>query len=318
MRRATADSGSEPNREFFGRIHGETLEALDVDEPVLGIAEARNGDAWLATRDRVLQVRSARPQHIARETRLSARFLSGPVQTADGAIWVSTETAILRVDTDAESPAVMRAGRFWLTSDTRGEIVPTDVSHVAVRTAYRDSFGTTWIGTVGAGLLRSLRSSASAPETFAHADGLANDAVWAVFEDREHNLWIGTQNGLQSFRDVRFRTLRWPREVDGLVAGRDNTVWTATPDGLARVGAQATRVHLTRDRIMAMTGDHRGRVWVYTPASVVSLADGGDETIQLDRGSSPHDVVAMAVDNADTVWLCDRTRGVLRWRNQQS
>jgi hypothetical protein len=40
-----------------------------------------------------------------------------------------------------------------------------------------------------------------------HRDGLSNDSIWDLFEDREHNPWIGTQNGLNRLRNDKFSTL---------------------------------------------------------------------------------------------------------------
>ncbi len=44
-------------------------------------------------------------------------------------------------------------------------------------------------------------------EKFAERDGLSTEFVWCLLEDREHNVWVGTQNGLNRFRDEKVVTL---------------------------------------------------------------------------------------------------------------
>jgi ligand-binding sensor domain-containing protein len=122
-RRATAAwVGTESG--VLGRIRDETLTAVDVGAPVVGVLEARNGDALIATHDRVLRYRPGRPLVPIEEGKLPARFVSGPVQARDGSIWITTEAGLVRVDGRAQSAAVVRAGRLWLISDGNGDVLP--------------------------------------------------------------------------------------------------------------------------------------------------------------------------------------------------
>jgi len=44
-------------------------------------------------------------------------------------------------------------------------------------------------------------------EKYSQFDGLSAARVWCFLEDREHNIWVGTQNGLNRFRDEKITTL---------------------------------------------------------------------------------------------------------------
>src|SRR5260370_32906682 len=79
-----------------------------------------------------------------------------------------------------------------------------------IRMAMRDNDGNVWIATRESGVLRvakkSSGSSYTAPEVdrLSANDGLSSDSVWDIFEDRERNLWVATQNGLNRLRDDKF------------------------------------------------------------------------------------------------------------------
>lgn len=70
-----------------------------------------------------------------------------------------------------------------------------------MRCILEDRAGTFWFGTQGQGLTR-LRNGAF--EVFTEREGLSNDHVWAMYEDADGTLWLGTENGLTRYRQGRF------------------------------------------------------------------------------------------------------------------
>src|SRR5271166_5645240 len=59
--------------------------------------------------------------------------------------------------------------------------------------------GGLWIGTPARGLMHSYEGRTS---LFTHKDGLSGDQVKALFEDREGTIWVGTNAGLDRFREL--------------------------------------------------------------------------------------------------------------------
>ena len=66
-----------------------------------------------------------------------------------------------------------------------------------------------WITTAGDGLRRApapelvrgqIKEFSTAVESFTARDGLSDDVVRTILQDREGNIWIGTSNGLDRFR----------------------------------------------------------------------------------------------------------------------
>src|SRR5260370_36602073 len=133
-------------------------------------------------------------------------------------------------------------GKFWLSKDARGIIWITrpdgargtvDESQISsgsstiktldIHTVLRDGEGNTWIGTFGAGVARLLGDSIYLRnmETFSQPDGLSGDFVWCLLEDRERNIWVGTQSGLNRFCDGKGATVtRREGLASDSVAGR--------------------------------------------------------------------------------------------------
>lgn len=68
-----------------------------------------------------------------------------------------------------------------------------------VRSIYEDHKGNFWIGTEGAGILLFDRAAGKIMAQYADADGLSNNSVLNISEDRLGNLWLSTFNGLSFF-----------------------------------------------------------------------------------------------------------------------
>src|SRR5215467_10346842 len=90
-------------------------------------------------------------------------------------------------------------------------------------------------------------SYAQQPYTFSHIDqsnGLLNNNVWSIAQDKKGYIWIGMQNALQRYDGSRFVNYS-----DGLIDHGD---------GIVNVG------HLYSD-------DAHNRVWSLTPMQVKKL-----------------------------------------------
>lgn len=64
-----------------------------------------------------------------------------------------------------------------------------------------DSASHIWFGTEGRGMVRYTPSS-GALKAYTTRDGLPNDVVYKVIEDRNRNLWISTNKGLVCYEPL--------------------------------------------------------------------------------------------------------------------
>ena len=97
---------------------------------------------------------------------------------------------------------------------------------------FRSSDGSLWIGTVQ-GLLHLHRGKID------RFNDLSGDVVTKILEDREGNVWVSTEDGLDRFREFAVPTLSVNEGLSNstvhvVEATPDGSVWIATSDGLNR------------------------------------------------------------------------------------
>src|SRR5205814_2057391 len=140
-----------------------------------------------------------------------------------------------------------------------------------------DRDGNLWIGAYG-GLVRYRQGIFA---TFTTKDGLPDDDVTALFEDREGTLWVGTRSGgVAQFTDRTVDTRAGPpslrgERVESLAEDATGTFWFATRNGLTRWRAGAERTFhrddgLPSNFVTAVLPDGDG-LWVGTDRGVVRL-----------------------------------------------
>jgi ligand-binding sensor domain-containing protein/signal transduction histidine kinase len=317
---------------IVGRVRGENLVSVRSGAAVRGVLEDRDGVVWVATEDRLLKYPGAQLSSTPVVFSLPANLLSGPFQDLSGSVWVSTEEGAQRLDQSGH--ARILAGRMWLSQDATGAIWATREAGTSelvdahinpggareklnIHAVLRDSLGTTWIGTFGSGLYR-VRPNDGKPENWTQSSGLVDDFVSSLFEDREHNLWVGTRNGLQRLHDSKVETITSrnglaSEEVLALASAPDGTVWAATAQGVNRVDHERRDLCLKGANVMAIASDPQGRLWAGTATGLVRLVNGLPEALHF----SPEltHITAIAVDIRGDAWLCDSIHGLFRWSN---
>src|SRR5262249_28436882 len=127
-----------------------------------------------------------------------------------------------------------------------------------------------WLGTFGAGLLR-LRDG-RLMERLTTREGMTNDVVRAVFEDREGNIWAGTQSGLNRLSP--------------------SVITTALDD-------QNPLVNVSR----AVISDGSGGVWIGTVGGLYHLTDRGQTRFGRAEGLPGDSVGALFLDGHGTLWI---------------
>ena len=68
-----------------------------------------------------------------------------------------------------------------------------------VNCVFKDSRGWTWVGT-SSGLHLYQKSSDNLPRVITRRDGLLNNVIHSVIEDRDHHIWVGTSYGLSCLK----------------------------------------------------------------------------------------------------------------------
>jgi ligand-binding sensor domain-containing protein len=188
----------------------------------------------------------------------------------------------------------------------------------------RDRDGGLWIGAlVDKGLLHIHDGKTDA---FTPADGLSGDSVSSLFEDREGNIWVSTEDGLDRFREFVVPTFSVQqglssRGVASVLAGKDGSVWLGTSDGLNRWNKGQVTIYYKRsargdapigstrevfgsglphDELLSLFEDHHGNVWVATTAGLAILKS---DRFYAVSGVPTGNLLSITGDRADNVWI---------------
>jgi len=133
-----------------------------------------------------------------------------------------------------------------------------------------DSDGSLWIALRGNGLLRLKSADGHAAERqLTGDDGISSDFVRAVFEDREHDLWAATEDGLNRMRlnNAALLTRREGLLNDtgtSIAAARDGSVWLGASAGLERMAGEKQEVYLRGTRVLSLLASRDGQLWAGT------------------------------------------------------
>ena len=144
---------------------------------------------------------------------------------ARGRLWVGTNDGLDRL----EGSSFVRY--YYDPEKSSG------ISNDSIRTMYLDSRGILWIGTAGGGLMR-YESETDSFVSYTTADGLPDNSIVRILEDRDSNLWIATQRGLALydraagvFRDMTlFGDLRNDEFYPGAFAASDWSLYFGALD----------------------------------------------------------------------------------------
>ncbi len=116
-------------------------------------------------------------------------------EDADGNIWGGDYASLIKIDTVEKKHLVHNIG-------------------YAVRSIYEDKKKNFWVGTQEGGLLLFNRQDGTF-KRFTTTDGLPQNTILRILEDREGNLWLSTYNGLSRFDPVK-KTFKNFSQADGL------------------------------------------------------------------------------------------------------
>lgn len=259
----------------------------------------RAGNLWIGTRGGGLNL--FRDEHFTTYTTrdgLPSDQILTLAEDRDGILWIGTSNGLARFE----------QGRFTVYTTRDG--LPHDRVNALWPETQGDSAGELWVGTVG-GLCRLKQGHCVAP-----AQTLPPGSVTALYEDRKHNLWVGTGgNGLLLLEggNVSQYTVRDGLPSDTVLAlhqDAEGDIWVGTVDGglcqlrEGRFSVYTREDGLPHDFATAVFEDSQGSLWMGTNGGVGRLKDG---TITAwTGGQSRPENDSITEDRAGNIWLSAR------------
>lgn len=179
----------------------------------------KNGNIWLIENNQGYRLDNGRLVHALFEPQLESEYRGLLVAGRDGGVWVLIGDRLRKWDN----------GRW---TEDRGVFAEAAEAYLApVGLELHD--GTLALGTVGNGLYLVFGDGRPTIH-LDRSNGLPQNWVRFLYEDRENNLWVGTGNaGLAAIRPTAFSVLNAPDGWQGcsvlaVAPGRDKSLWIGT------------------------------------------------------------------------------------------
>jgi PAS domain S-box-containing protein len=243
----------------FGRAEGL---ASDV---ALAVFEDREGALWVGSPDAgVARLEAGKPPMVYNESHgLANNQVFAVAEDAAGSHWFGTHNGLSRLRDGKMTTFGPESGLPW-------KVVSSVIS---------DSKGRIWVGSRGG----VSRFDGRKFQTFTTADGLVNNNVLTIYEDKsDGSFWFGTDNGLSHWTGDRWQNFRnsdgLPSDSIWAIAGdSDGTLWLGgNTGGLIRFRkgkftSASMRNGLQDDEVLSLLEDAEGSIWVGSNRGVSAI-----------------------------------------------
>ncbi len=327
------------------RIHDGSVRHFGIEQglarsPVTALYEQPDGSLWAGTRDGLYRLSgdvwkasgkglpsaTIHEIHTDRVGRLLVATAVGTFYRNQGEERFHALGRTQTVRGIAESPS----GIVWVADSATGfrelrrddAVRPTGEKGNGSRLLY-DSKGNLWVGTFGQGLWRVPVAETAAPiQRTTTITGLSADGVMALLEDRDGNIWVATNDGLNRFTPHRVTPVLNLGVINGLEATPDGSLWVGSINALLEFPNGAVRLrrelrHFDGTAPSAMHVGEDGTLWVATSREVLRFVNRRWSVVPMSGLGSRQlsSITSMTSDANGGVWLFDRVHGLFHWKD---
>ncbi len=283
----------------------------------------RSGTLWLATNKGLYQ--KSKDQLNYRQILDSSGIFLALSENADGSLIVSD---FVKASALGRTRLLDRDGRVLR------ELSGQDVLFASLPQAD----DTIWLATENHGLkvVSSLSGDSGTEGVFDRSTGLTSNIVHAVLQDRDGNIWAGTDNGLDRFKLPRLLTvdLDSNEQVWSICGGQKEALWLASQAGdLYKVlGSSVSKMSTRVEDILSLTCARNGAVLFVSRAGLWRVENGVVTRLPDPPGSEPYqttqvlemsDRSLIVVNTLSGIWHLENgkfsqlgTRVVQKWAGQ--
>ena len=179
---------------------------------IFSLYEDSKENIWVGTRSNVKIYDHKQGKFLFfKPEKISNTFIYNIEEDREGKIWFSTRwRGIISYDPGKDSLRFYRMGTVNARGLSSRQVVASKV----------DSKGRIWFGTVGGGVNLYIPEKDSF-EIISTAEGLANNTVYGILEDDDHNLWFSTNAGLTKYNPENAELINYT-DKDGLAQKQFN------------------------------------------------------------------------------------------------
>lgn len=202
-------------------------------------------------------------------------------------------------------------GVFALRNDSLRKIIDlTDFPDpIKTQSLLSDSRGALWVGTGGGGIILQENGRNTRIRT---AQGLVNESIGCILEDRDGSLWFATANGVMKL--PRRYTLKYSEQqkISGLLtvmADRSGNIWCGGFRSITRIDADGSIIDLTTEPLLKdmacfnIVQDSGGTVWLGTSERLISYAGGKFSRVRIQPNIEKEFIYSLTADARQGIWV---------------
>jgi len=298
---------------------------------VNALMEDKEGTVWIGTTNGITLSKGNLSPF---EGNLPGNSIMSLLQDSKENIWIGTATkGVMRINTDKQTKTY---------NATHGLI------NEFIKTIFEDEKGNIFLGTYGGGVAKYLpqleANGYKGPifQSISSKQGLSNDRVLSIIQDREKNIWIGTFLNLNQYFDEQF-------EIYGSNEGLDNSLiwsviqdskgsyWVGTEGGLVQfipdaylTSSTSSSTYVERYRFNKFTGkegeilntsalyeDIKGNIWYTEFGRGLSRLNPTTKKIDnytVEKSGLPvNEIYSIAGDKDGNIWIGTNKGGLLKF-----
>ncbi|GEM_PF-3911467 len=279
----------------YGKYEG--LLAKDIKK----LAQDDAGYIYLATNQGIWKYNGSQfYQLFSQRDGLTSNTIYNLLFDSQKAIWVGTSNGLNKISDgkvsatfSSSSPIFASSiedeeGNIWYIDILKQQLVKITADKIAQTYAaddginnpfslLKDQRGQMWVGTPS-GLVKFGHGQVE--RLFTKKDGLRNDSIHMLFEDKDGNIWVtDIDGGLSQIKNDKVATVVEPIAgyLEAALADDEGNIWLGSASGLIRYHlGEETKIYTTADGladnyVMSLFQDREGNIWIGTVNGVSKI-----------------------------------------------